>query len=315
MRVRFGHEPEGAFADSLSENLTGTVELVPEGDSAPVDVWVGGRPKAEDLSTSRPSAVVIPFAGLPVNTRTLLLEHPEIAVYNLHHNAEATAQMAWALLLAAARSVVPADRELRSHDWRRRYAPDPGVLLDGRRLLVIGWGRIGRRVGEFGRAFGMEVTGVRRVPSQEQGVIGVEELDGHLPHTDVVVVAAPATPATEGLLGCEQFAAMPKGGLVVNVGRASICDEDALYDALFTGHLAGAGLDVWYQYPESEEKRVGTAPSRFLFEKLDSVVLSPHRAGHASDIEPRRGRELAAVLNALDRGEGIPRPVDVDAGY
>lgn len=265
-----------------------------------VDVLVAGRPDAGHLDRVG-RALVIPYAGLPARTRALLLERPALAVYNLHHNAQAVAEGALALLLAAARRVVPMDRALRERDWRPRYGPDPAVPLAGRTAVVLGYGAIGRRVGRMLEGLGMAVIGVRRGEPWP------------LERADVLICALPSTPETRGRLDAAALARLPEHCTLVNVGRADLIDERALYRALADGRLHGAGLDVWYRYPRSPEERA--PPSDCPFHELDSVVMSPHRTGHGAWVEEARARALAEVLEALASGGEPPSRVDPSRGY
>jgi len=101
----------------------------------------------------------------------------------------------------------------------------------------------------------------------------------------------------------------------VNVGRGPVGEEDALFDALESGALAGAGLDVWYEYPRDEASREKTYPSERPFHTLDSVVMSPHRAGGSRQRMLRRLHALAELLNAAALGEPMPNKVAIDLGY
>jgi phosphoglycerate dehydrogenase-like enzyme len=282
---------------------------------------VSGRPSAEDLDAAAGlRMLVIPWAGLPPTTRVLMRERRGIAVHNLHHNAPATAEMAVGLLIAAARKIVPADRALRAGDWRIRYDPDEGMRLIDRTALVLGHGAIGHRIAHALVPFDMRVMAVRRhaslgVPADAVEVYGLEKLDELLPQADVLVVALPSTESTRGLLDARRLALLPPGALLVNVARADIVDEDALYEALASGRLAAAGLDVWYRYPQSPEAREETLPANRPFHELDNVVLSPHRAGHGAGTEAERGRQLAITLNAALCGAEVPHRVDVEEGY
>ncbi|MBN1666720.1 MAG: hypothetical protein JW862_06515, partial [Anaerolineales bacterium] len=131
-------------------------------------ILVAGRPDRRFLEASpNLHSLLIPFAGLPDSTRQLLQEFPQIAVHNLHYNATATAEMALALLFAAAKHLLPMDRALRSGDWRPRYDPLPSMLLQGKTALILGYGSIGRRVGQALQALGVQVLGVRRHPQSE----------------------------------------------------------------------------------------------------------------------------------------------------
>ena len=225
-------------------------------------------------------------------------------------------------MLAAAKSVVPVDRALRRDDWSLRYEPDRAVLLEGRRTLILGYGAIGRRIATACRALGMSVTATKRrlddvPPDCPDRVLPPDALHGLLPEADVLHVALPHTDATRGLIGEREFSLLPRNAVFVNVARAPIVDEEALFLALKERSIRAAGLDVWYAYPKSEEERSSTPPSRFPFRDLDNVVMSPHRAGAFSvrEVEEARVTALAETLNAAVRGEPVPHPVDVREGY
>jgi phosphoglycerate dehydrogenase-like enzyme len=287
---------------------------------ADYEILVAGRPAPEHITASPDlRALVIPFAGLPQETRALMLDFPHISVHNLHHNAVAAAEMAIALMLTAAKFIVPADRALRQHDWRPRYRPSRALVLEGRTALILGYGAIGQRVARACRGLGMEVIAIRRGRCEEpcQGVDQTEALPSLLPKADVLIVALPLTAATLGLIGQEELALLPPNSLLVNVGRGPIVDEGALYHALHEGRLYAAGLDVWYNYPDDRSSRSSTPPSAYPFHKLDNVVMSPHRAGMggSGEIELRRMAHLARLLNAGAAGEEMPNRVDLDAGY
>lgn len=295
-------------------------------EPARFDVLVAGRPTLAQLQASpNLAALVIPFAGLPEEIRDLLLAPANglgrVAVYNLHHNTAPTAEMALALLLAAARLIVPNDRALRRGDWRLRYDPPPVTLLRGKRVLILGYGAIGQQVGRVCQALDMQVLAVRRTQHApaDAGVAlyGPQALPDLLPQADVLMITLPLTEETRGLLGAAELAALPAGALLVNVGRGPVVEEGALYRALADGRLAAAGLDVWYNYPADAAARAHTFPSAYPFHELDNVVLSPHVGGAfgAAGTERERMAHLARLLNALHRGEPAPNRVDLKLGY
>ncbi len=327
LAVHFQHRPVPAALMHLQHALRAGITLTfgPEQPDAPAyQVLVDGRPDRSRLTASPAlSTLVIPWAGLPPATRHLLRDFPHIVTCNLHHNAGATAEMGIALLLAAAKFIVPADHGLRANDWSMRYGPNPGMMLAGKTALILGYGAIGQRAARMCHGLGMRVLATRRSitaqaaddVAQVHPPAALREL---LPQADALIVCLPHTEETDGLLGVRELATLPPGAVVVNVGRGPIIVERALYEALASGHLRAAGLDVWYNYPgEGEASRRSTPPSAYPFGQLDSVVLSPHRAGALGEAETERRRmdALAEVLNALAVGESPPGRVDVARGY
>ena len=295
------------------------------GEDAPEDrdtrVLVRGVPDDAMLAACPAlTHVVIPYAGLPRATARRLAARPEVAVHNLHHNAAATAELAVALLLACAKEILPHDRDLRRGDWRRRYREPSTTTLAGGHALVLGYGAIGQRVARTLAALGMRVTALRRSAreGERHGMIALaspQALAAELPRADAVVVCLPWTDETDGLLDGPMLRRMASSAYLVNVARGAIVDEEALHRALVEGRIAGAGLDVWYRYPEDEASRAGTPPSDFPFGELDNVVLSPHRGGQTRQTEEARARAVARLLHAIAAGEDVPDRVDLARGY
>jgi phosphoglycerate dehydrogenase-like enzyme len=289
-------------------------------DPADYRLLVAGRPSREALEASSAlEALVIPFAGLPGITKDIMADFPHVAIHNLHHNAVPTAEMAMALMLTAAKKVIPFDRTLRAHDWRPRYEEKASFLLRGKTLLILGFGAVGRAVADRARGFGMKVVAVRRGEDSKPGeaveVVPAARLREALPRADVIVLCLPATAETEGLLGEEELGLLPKGAILVNVGRGRTVREEPLFRALEEGRLQAAGIDVWYEYPKSREATANTPPSAFPFHTLETVVMSPHRAGHVAEDPLLRSEHLAELLNAAARGETLPNRVDPSVGY
>jgi phosphoglycerate dehydrogenase-like enzyme len=297
---------------------TGSEPLQPD-----VDVLVHGRPSAEQLAACpKLKALIIPYAGVPAETRKLLIEaHPTLAAYNLHHNAAAASELALALLFAAAKTLIPVDRRFREHDWRSRYDGAPTMLLDGKTAVILGFGAIGSRIATVCHALGMSVHAVRRhlgpASATQIQLHSIEELTDLLPQADVLCIALPLTAETEGLIGAAEIAKLPSSCVLVNIARGAIVDEGALYRALNEERIAAAGIDVWYNYPDTAESRANTPPSRFPFYELDNVVMSPHRGGafRLEELERHRMTDLAHTLNAIARGKDVPHRVDIQAGY
>ncbi len=291
-------------------------------DPAGFHVLISGSAKREQLAASpQLHTVIVPWAGIPVVLRDLLqAEFPHLALYNLHHNAPPVAELAMALLLAAAKRIVPLDQALRRDDWTPRYEPSRAMLLEGKTALVLGYGAIGRLVARACRGLGMQVLATRCSPQTASDEYAHEihssaALPDLLPRAHALIICLPLTPETEGLLGEKELRLLPAGAVLVNIGRGPIVQEQALYEALRDGHLGAAGLDVWYNYPQDEEARSHTPPSKFPFHELDNVVLSPHRGGSTMETGRLRMAALAELLNALARGEEPANRVDLQRGY
>jgi uncharacterized protein (TIGR01244 family) len=325
LRVHLAERPDAGRMAYLRTILHPRVELTagPIGPGpARCEVLVHSEPTRETLAASSElRALIIPFTGVPPEVRELMREFPGVAVYNSHHPAQATAEVAFALLLTAAKSLIPLDRALRSDDWSLRYRPIPSVLLWGKTALILGYGAIGQRVARMCRGFDMRVMATRRSPAAPtDGPVEVypgDVLHDLLPQADFLIVTLPLTDETRGVIGERELSLLPPHAVLVNVGRGPIVDERALYNALKTGNLGAAGLDVWYNYPVDETGAAKTPPSTYPFGELGNVVLSPHRGGAAEEEGARRARmeALADIINALARGEPAPNRVDLDRGY
>jgi glyoxylate reductase len=213
---------------------------------------------------------------------------------------ETTAELAFGLMLAAARRIAEADRFVRAGRWTpdRRWEPEMllGLDLHGATLGVIGLGQIGQAMARRAHAFGMRVLGWTRSGRQ---VDGVETTDFHrvLSQVDFLSIHVAYTPETRGLLGPRALAQVKPGAVLVNTARGGIVDEVALAEALRDGRLAAAALDVFEREPLDRE-------SPLL--EIQNIVLAPH-IGSASIATRSRMAELA-VDNLLAGLDGRPLP-------
>lgn len=288
---------------------------------ATTEVLIAGRATSEQLERAKNlRAVIVPWAGVPPALRTLVQGHPGVSIHNLHHNAAETAELAMALLMACAKSVVPIDQALRKGDWRPGYEDAHSIRLAGKTVVILGYGAIGQRIARACLGLGMHVIAHRRSPatsSTDVVVRGPEQLGTSLREADVLVLALPQTEETVGLIGRDELNSMKSSAILVNIARGNLVDEDALYEALSSGRLRSAGIDVWYRYPENPEglpvpaSATYTFPSNRPFHELPNVVLSPHRGGASEEVEIARIRAIAELLNT----HPMPNRVDLDRGY
>ncbi len=184
-------------------------------------------------------------------------------------------------------------------------------LLKGKTLGLVGVGTIGSEIARRAQAFDMKVIALRRQPAygvigHVEKVYGKDRLDEFLSKTHVLVIAAPLTPETRNLLGAAQFAQLPHGALVVNVGRAKIIDTDALMDALDSGHLAGASLDVFPHEPLPPDHRLWTTPN---------VLLTPHTSGFRQGHWDEVIELFADNIDRFAKGEPLKFRISPELGY
>jgi phosphoglycerate dehydrogenase-like enzyme len=291
----------------------------PLGTGLQYDILIGAYPKQCHLAAkSKPRTLIIPFSGLPPSTRLLLLKFPWIPVYRICFNVFATAEMAIALLLTAAKDVVRSDTCLRKGRWICR--PLLRTLHD-KKALILGFGQLGRRVRDLLIPFGMRGFVARRNLTRKTlrdssvfRQFPMEALDSILPDIDVIIVCLPLTPETKGLISEHQLRLIRDDCIIINVARADVIEERALYNALALRPSLTAGLDVWYREPTGAS-RGRLLPSRFPFHRLQNLVMTPHRAWRTCDAERERTAALADALQKLAHGERVPHRVNITLGY
>ena len=223
------------------------------------------------------------------------------------------AEHVFAVMLALAKRLPILLERQQRHLWAQNDLIGERLpfLLQGRTLGVIGVGTIGSAIAVRANVFGMHVIGLRRRRGNEP-VAGVHEmmfygdLDALLDRADVLVIAAPLTPETIQMIGAPQFARMKRGAIVINVGRAKIIDHVALADALRSGHLGGASLDVFHQEPLPPDDPLWSVPN---------VILTPHTSGFRQGHWDEVIALFADNLRRFQRGEPIRFQVEPALGY
>lgn len=224
-------------------------------------------------------------------------------------HARPLAEFTLMCMLGQAGGLLPTVHAQRERRWQRFAGTD----LEGRTVVVVGYGSIGRQIGRMARAFGVYVIGVKRSPEGSDAASAhADELHGPgalaelLPRADFLVLAAPHTEETEGMIGAAELAALPRGAALVNIGRGSLVDEPALVVALREGRLAGAYLDVFAKEP---------LPANSPLWSMPNVLVSPH-SGSTSDKE--NGRLTTLFCENLGRwraNESLRNVLDVARLY
>lgn len=204
-------------------------------------------------------------------------------------NSVSVAEHAMMLILAAAKRLIRSDRAVRSGPWGWRNRLEAGEI-SGKRLLIIGYGRIGRHLARMAGGFGMEIRAhdpFLAAQGWPEGTVAPVELNAGLAWADVVSVHVPKAGAA--LIGAAELALMRQGAIIVNTARGGVVDEAALADALRAGHIGAAGTDVFdVEPPLPDHPLMG----------FDEVILTPHIAGLTQQSAERMA--ISSVQNVLD---------------
>ncbi|MDN5858575.1 MAG: phosphoglycerate dehydrogenase [Pseudonocardia sp.] len=220
-------------------------------------------------------------------------------------NIVSAAEHAIALLLSVARRVPAADASLRAGRWARSSLT--GVEINGKVAGIVGLGKIGQLVGQRLAAFGVSLIAYDPyVAPALAAQLGIElvTLDELLQRADLISIHLPKTPETLGLIGKDQLAMTKPGVIIVNAARGGLVDEDALAEALRSGHVGGAGIDVYVTEPTTSSP---------LFE-LSQVVVTPHLGASTEEAQDRAGTDVARSVRLALAGEFVPDAVNVQVG-
>lgn len=237
-------------------------------------------------------AVVVARTGLE-NVDVAAATERGIAVVPVYgRNASAVAELALGLMLSEARDIARADASVKAGDWRKDFG-GPGVEVGGSTVGMVGFGHVGRELATRLRGFGVRLLVAD--PYADQAVLadyGAErvELNTVFAESDFVHVQARLTAETERFVGTEQFALMKPTAIFVNTSRSRLVDYDALYDALASGRIAGAGLDVYDDEPLAPDSPWRT---------LDNVTLTTHYGGDTVTTNVRSAQLVAEAIAEL----------------
>ena len=260
-----------------------------------------------ELMDSAPNLLVISRTGIGYDKVDIASATERgIAVCNAPDGPTiSTAEQALMLLFAVAKKLKKSEYELRHSGKSHFYEEHTGIELYGKRLGLIGFGRISRHVATVAQAMGMQVQAYDPfIDADDAKALGVElkaTMESVLSSADVVSVHVPLSPETRGLLGAEQFAQMKPGAIFINTARGGLVDETALYEALDSGHLFGAGLDVMEPFPMQADNP--------LLNRHD-VVVTPHIASATTDGKRRIYETTLMQVFQVLRGEKPPHLIN-----
>jgi phosphoglycerate dehydrogenase-like enzyme len=276
------------------------------------DAIVGGINREQFLSAKKLKWVQITSAGVEnYLTNIPELKNSPVTITNMKIvQGVEIADHALALLLGLTRRLDVAIKDRETETWRSLPQYGPPLELQGKTAVIIGVGGIGTQIAVRAKAFGMTVIGVdpKDIPYAPflDRTVWPDRLDTVLPEADVVFISAPHTPETDRMIKAEQFARMKKGVLFIAVSRGKLYDNMALVDALKSGHVAGAGLDVTETEP---------LPKGHPLWKTGRVIITPHIAGRSDGEGPRYFEIYKDNLIRFAKGEPLRHTVDKQKGY
>jgi phosphoglycerate dehydrogenase-like enzyme len=278
------------------------------------DIFVGYSLRAEQLTAARKLKWIHSTAAGVAQLMYPELRDSGIVVTNPSGIFSVPmAEHTMGLLLALARNFPDSVRQQDLAHWSQQELwdkPQHLTELNGQVLLIVGFGSIGREVAKRARAFDMRVWGVTRSGTGDlthaEKILAAKDLHEALPDADFVLIAAPETAETRHLIGAPQIAQMKRGARLINVGRGSLLDEAALIQALKSGALGGAALDV---------TRVEPLPVESPLWKMPNLMITPHTSGVSDRLWHRQTAILMDLLERWFDGRELFNLVDFARGY
>jgi phosphoglycerate dehydrogenase-like enzyme len=305
MRVAFAGTFAARFADAVRKRLSLPLEVIVDDEAsivsqlADVEVLVSmGFSARMAEAAPRLRLLQVPGAGLDRIDRKAL--RPGTHLANAHGHEAGIAEYVVGAMIAHSRSFARLDAKLRQGLWESQFAigfPAPPLWpeLTGKTLGILGFGHIGRALARRAIAFDMQVCAIRQhaqteTPTGLLFVGGPERLDDVLRLADYLAITLSLSSATCRLIDDRALQLMKPTAFLINVARAEIVDEAALYRALASGQLAGAAIDVWYCYPTSAKP---TRPASQPFHELGNVLMTPHISGWTDGMQNARVNLIA----------------------
>lgn len=290
-------------SDISQENL---IKLAPS-----ADIMVGWRPTKELLLTAeRLQLFINPGAGVQhlIILFREVTRSKKIVLTNCHGNADFVAQHVIGLLLALTNKIILHHNWMVAGEWRKRDENAKSLPLRERRIGLLGYGAVNQKVHRFLSGFDLEFSILRQDWSKPSTKLSTSvkkykyaELHPFLDEIDTLIIAVPLTTLTQDLIRMRELEHLGSTGLLVNVARGKVINEHDLYKALENNVIAGAAIDVWYNYHPSPDNEGRSYPFSCPFHKLNNVILSPHRAASPFD-DLRRWDEVIRNIERFAEG-------------
>lgn len=272
------------------------------------DVFVGSKLPAAVAQMAR-NLRLVHAAGAGVDGIAVDALPPNVLVANTFNHERSIAEYVLATTILLRRRFLDQDRQLREGIWASSVydaaLPQPDAL-GAAHVGFVGFGHIGQACWNLFQHMGCTASAVTGRGAADPGaglswVAKPDRLGELMAESDVVVVSVPLSESTAGMIGDAELAALGPQGILVNVGRGPLVQEEALHAALEKQKIAGAAIDVWYEYPVDG----AGSPSRFPFAELPNIVMTPHSSGITRQTFIGRIDDITANLGRLDRGEPL----------
>lgn len=313
--------------DGLNKQIAGKYDIiVPEqfteeyigAEAEDADVLLGPYVTKRILSKAKKLKLIqVPWTGMDTFDFSAVKDS-NVPVCNTHSNAVSVAEIAVGIVLDLLKKISYHDRKMRNGNWNRDQQPLnlKSKMVNRQTVCVLGFGNIGSRIGKLMAAFGAKIIAVDN-HAMVNDVVSEAYPNGNfvkaLAKSDIVICTIPLTSATKGMIDEKVIGCMQNGSVFVNVSRAAVVDEDAVWKALISGKLSAFGSDVWWNAPKRGESE--SYPSeKHEFWKLDNVVMSPHRAGFIENSLPHLDGAIENIV-ALEKGGKLTGIVDNAKGY
>ncbi|MFX1320701.1 MAG: NAD(P)-dependent oxidoreductase [Promethearchaeota archaeon] len=296
------------------------IGIVPE-----ADIIVGWRPSRLLLKKSSKLKLYInPGAGVShlIQLFREINRSRKVLLVNGHGNSYFVAQHAVALLLTMMNKVLEHHLWMSSGNWRTGDKEAASMPLRYRKIGLLGYGHINQKVHRFLQGFDVEFSILRYDWAKQKNQLPTpskkyeySQFHDFLKEIDVLIVALPLTYLTKGMIARQELTLLGSNGLVINVSRGEIIDEESLFIALRDKIITGAAIDVWYNYHPKSDEKGKKYPFSFPFHTLDNIILSPHR-GYSPFNDLMRWDEVIENITRLAKGrDDFINIVDLDNEY
>ncbi|MGD8566130.1 MAG: NAD(P)-dependent oxidoreductase [Candidatus Bathyarchaeota archaeon] len=289
------------------------------------NVIVGWRPQKELLlAASKLRLFINPGAGVQhlIDLFKEVNLSKNVLLVNCHGNSFFVAQHTLALLLALTNKLIQHHNWMIEGKWRRGDNHARTMTLKGKKVGLLGYGAINQKVHQLLSGFDLRFSIIRKnwnkqtekLPTKAEKYV-FSQFTTFLKGIDILIIALPLTPITEGLIKLKELKILGPDALVVNVSRGPVIDEESLFKALQDKRIAGAAIDVWYNYHPDPDGECRKYPFSFPFHTLENVVLSPHRAASPFNDLDRWGEVLENIRRFASGNKKLINVVDLEKGY